>query len=180
MVERWPHGSSRQARRRQTQMERTLAFAITVSLALAVFLTFSPDSTLATGPARLEPVVVETAEGSFTFITEIADTPELRRRGLMFRHQLPQDRAMLFDWGRVAPVSMWMRNTHVSLDMIFIAPGGRVVRIAERTEPLSDTTIPSGEPVAAVLEVVAGTAQRIGLEPGDRVHHPMFERSSAN
>jgi uncharacterized protein len=92
----------------------------------------------------------------------------------MFRHHLPEDRAMLFDWGRVEPVSMWMRNTYVSLDMIFIAADGRVVRVAERTEPLSETTIASGVPVAAVLEVVAGTAERIGLKAGDRVHHPMF------
>jgi hypothetical protein len=85
---------------------------------------------------------------------------------------------MLFDWGEVQPISMWMRNTYVSLDMIFIAADGRVVRIAEATEPLSETTIPSGVPVAAVLEVVAGTADRIGLKPGDRVHHPMFRGSS--
>jgi hypothetical protein len=69
---------------------------------------------------------------------------------------------------------MWMRNTYVSLDMIFIAADGRVVRVAEATEPLSETTIASGVPVAAVLEVVAGTAERIGLEPGDTVHHRMF------
>ena len=81
---------------------------------------------------------------------------------------------MLFDWGRVEPVAMWMRNTYVSLDMIFIAADGRVAKVAEATEPLSDTTISSGGPVAAVLEVAAGTAQRIGLKPGDRVLHPMF------
>lgn len=125
-------------------------------------------------PARLETVVIETDQGRFEFTAEIADTPELRRRGLMYRHRLPEDRAMLFDWGRVEPVSMWMRNTYVSLDMIFIAADGRVVRVAQATEPLSETTIPSGVPVAAVLEVVAGTADRIGLEPGDRVRHRMF------
>jgi len=144
------------------------------ALALLAFLAMIPESTGATEPARIEPVVVETAEGRFTFTAEIADTADLRQRGLMFRHQLPPDRAMLFDWGRVEPVAMWMRNTYVSLDMIFIAPDGRVVKVAEATEPLSDTTISSGEPVAAVLEVVAGTARRIGLRPGDRVHHPMF------
>ena len=148
--------------------------AVAASVALVVVLTLIPGAGRAAEPARLEPVVVETAQGRFTFTAEIADTPELRRRGLMFRHQLPQDRAMLFDWGRIEPVSMWMRNTYVSLDMIFIAPDGRVAKVAEATEPLSDTTISSGGPVAAVLEVVAGTAERIGLKPGDRVHHPMF------
>lgn len=149
--------------------------AVAASLALVLVLTLSPGASRAAEPARLEPVIVETAAGSFTFTAEVADTPELRQRGLMFRQRLPRDRAMLFDWGRVEPVAMWMRNTLVSLDMIFIAPDGRVARVAEATEPLSDTTIPSGEPVAAVLEVVAGTAERIGLKPGDRVRHPMFK-----
>jgi uncharacterized membrane protein (UPF0127 family) len=155
-----------------------IRLSLAVSLAIALIMAMLPTATNAADPARLEPVVVETAQGSFTFTAEIADTPELRQRGLMFRHQLPQDRGMLFDWGEVQPISMWMRNTYVSLDMIFIAADGRVVRIAAATEPLSETTIPSGVPVAAVLEVVAGTAERIGLKPGDRVHHPMFRASS--
>ena len=155
-------------------MNTTARFAVAAASAIAVGLMLLPGATRAQQPARLEPVTIETDEGRFTFTAEIADTPELRQRGLMFRHQLPQDRAMLFDWGRVEPVTMWMRNTHVSLDMIFIAADGEVVRIAEATEPYSDDIISSGVPVAAVLEVVAGTADRIGLEPGDRVHHPMF------
>lgn len=152
--------------------------AVAASLALSLVLTLTPLAALAAEPARLEPVIVETAQGRFTFTAEIADTPDLRQRGLMFRHRVPEDRAMLFDWGRVEPVSMWMRNTYVSLDMIFIAADGRVVRIAEATEPLSETTISSGVPVAAVLEVAAGTARRIGLKPGDRVHHTMFGTQS--
>jgi uncharacterized membrane protein (UPF0127 family) len=150
--------------------------AVAASLSLLVFATLIAGVAHAAEPARLEQVVVETAKGRFAFTTEIADTPELRQRGLMFRQRLPEDRAMLFDWGRVEPVSMWMRNTLVSLDMIFIAVDGRVAKVAEATEPLSETTISSDGPVAAVLEVVAGTAERIGLKPGDRVHHPMFER----
>lgn len=125
-------------------------------------------------PARVEPLAVETAKGSFTFAVEIADTPELRQRGLMFRHRLPDDRGMLFDWGAVRPVSMWMRNTYISLDMVFIASDGQVVDVVEETEPLSETIISSSEPVAAVLELAAGTAERIGLKPGDRVVHPKF------
>ncbi len=149
--------------------------AVAASLSILVIVTLIAGVVHAAEPARLEQVVVETAKGRFAFTTEIADTPELRQRGLMFRQRLPEDRAMLFDWGRVEPVSMWMRNTLVSLDMIFIAADGRVAKVAEATEPLSETTISSDGPVAAVLEVVAGTAQRIGLKPGDRVHHPMFK-----
>lgn len=148
------------------------AAASLVAWSLALFLMAA--MALALEPARVEPVVVETAKGRFTFATEIADTPELRERGLMFRQRMPEDRAMLFDWGGVAERSMWMRNTLISLDMVFINAKGRVVQIAERTEPLSERIIASAEPVAAVLEVVAGTAERIGLKPGDQVRHPMF------
>ncbi len=152
-------------------MARLAAAAAAV---LVVVVLLIPAAATAAEPARLEPVVVETAQGRFTFTAEIADTPQLRQRGLMFRHHLAEDRAMLFDWGEVAPIAMWMRNTYVSLDMIFIGADGRVTKVAEATEPLSDTIITSDGPVAAVLEVVAGTAERIGLEPGDRVDHPMF------
>jgi uncharacterized membrane protein (UPF0127 family) len=124
---------------------------------------------------RVELVVIETDTGTHQFNTEVADTPTLRERGLMFRHELAGDRAMLFDWGRELVATMWMRNTYVPLDMIFIASDGRVAGIAENTVPQSLETISSGVPVAAVLEVAAGTARRIRLKPGDRVIHRIFK-----
>jgi uncharacterized membrane protein (UPF0127 family) len=81
---------------------------------------------------------------------------------------------MLFDFARDSEVSMWMKNTLISLDMIFITRDGRIHRIAENTEPLSERIIPSGGPVRAVLEVIGGTARKLGLAAGDRVAHPMF------
>ena len=92
----------------------------------------------------------------------------------MYRRSLAPDRGMLFDFAKVEPVSMWMQNTYVSLDMLFIRPNGTIARIAADTEPLSTRIIPSGEPVLAVLEVVAGTARRLGIRPEDRVEHPLF------
>lgn len=135
---------------------------------------------MALGPAiaaaqSLEPVTVVTATGRHVFQSEIMRTPDERARGLMFRRHLPQDRGMLFDFKETSPVSMWMQNTYIPLDMVFIRPDGTVARIAERTEPLSTRTISSGEPVLGVLEVNAGTAERIGLKAGDRVEHPMFK-----
>jgi hypothetical protein len=124
--------------------------------------------------SRIEEVVVRTSSGETSFIAEIADTPELRSRGLMFRHRLPEDRAMLFDFKETRNVMMWMKNTHVSLDMVFIRPDGIVAKIAERTTPMSETVIDSGVPVAFVLELAAGTAKRIGLVEGDRVIHPLI------
>ena len=81
---------------------------------------------------------------------------------------------MLFPYDREQEVSMWMQNTYVSLDMIFIRKDGRIHRIAENTEPMSTKIISSRGPARAVLEVVAGTAQKYGIRPGDRVGHPLF------
>ena len=112
--------------------------------------------------------------GVHVFAVELAVTDEQRARGLMFRRELPEGHGMLFDFKRDQEVSMWMENTYVSLDMIFIRADGRVARIAENTRPLSREIVSSGGPVRAVFEVVAGTARKLGLAPGDKVAHPMF------
>jgi uncharacterized membrane protein (UPF0127 family) len=82
---------------------------------------------------------------------------------------------MLFDFERAEPVTMWMKNTYLPLDMLFIRPDGTVSRIAADTEPLSTAIIPSGGPVSAVLELNAGTAAKLGIQVGDRVEHPLFK-----
>ena len=128
-------------------------------------------------PPRVEFVVIETDQGQTMFNAEIADTPELRQRGLMFRQRLPQDQAMLFDFIEPRPVHMWMKNTYISLDMIFIDAGGKVIGISKDTVPQSENIIGVEEPVKAVLEVAAGTAARIGLKPGDKVIHQIFGNS---
>ena len=122
----------------------------------------------------LERVEIVTRAGVHVFDVEFANTPEERSKGLMFRRELPQGRGMLFDFGAEGPVAMWMKNTYVSLDMLFIRADGTIARIAENTVPHSEATIQSGPPVKAVLEVVAGTAKRLGIAPGDRVAHRIF------
>jgi uncharacterized protein len=111
-----------------------------------------------------------------TFKVEVARNDADRAQGLMFRRSMPADQGMLFDFARVEPVSMWMQNTYLPLDMLFIRADGTIARIAADTEPLSTRTIPSGEPVLAVLELNAGTAAKLGIKPGDRVEHPLFKR----
>lgn len=123
---------------------------------------------------RVDPVIILTQNGRVTFQTEIADTPPLRQRGLMFRTELADDRAMLFNFRSVGAISMWMKNTPLSLDMIFIREDGVIHRIEQATVPFSTKTINSGGDVAAVLEVRAGIARKAGLMPGDRVLHEMF------
>lgn len=122
-----------------------------------------------------EPLVVETADGPRRFAVEVARTPEQRAVGLMGRRDLAPDRGMLFDFGRTREVAMWMKNTFVPLDILFIDPEGRIVHIAENTTPQSLKRIPSGGPVRFALELLAGTSERLGISPGNRVRHPLFE-----
>ena len=93
----------------------------------------------------------------------------------MFRRYLPDDRGMLFDFGKDEVVQMWMKNTYIPLDMVFVGRDGRVVSIAADTEPLSERTISSGGPVTGVIELNAGAAAKMGLKVGDQVRHPMFK-----
>jgi hypothetical protein len=119
-------------------------------------------------------VEIATKSGVHSFAVELAATDAERSKGLMYRRELPEGRGMLFDFHRDQDVSMWMQNTYISLDMIFIKGDGRILRIAENTTPMSTRVITSGGPVRAVLEVIAGTARKYGIAPGDRVAHPIF------
>jgi uncharacterized membrane protein (UPF0127 family) len=128
-------------------------------------------------PARAagqDTLEIVSSSGVHAFSVELAITDAERSRGLMFRKELPEGHGMLFDFKQDQPVSFWMHNTYVSLDMIFIRGDGRIVHIAENAEPQSDRLIPSGGPVRAVLEVIAGTARKLGIAPGDRVTGSIF------
>ncbi|MFZ5789190.1 MAG: DUF192 domain-containing protein [Pseudomonadota bacterium] len=141
-------------------------------LLLFFLLAVSPRPSPA-GAGPLEPLTIETAAGiKHVFSVEIARTTEERARGLMFRDRLAPDGGMLFVYRADQPVSMWMKNTLIPLDMLFIARDGTIRSIAERTVPLSETIIPSQGVVAAVLEINGGTAERLGIRPGDRVRSP--------
>lgn len=124
--------------------------------------------------ASFQPLEIVTKNGVQVFSVEMATTEEEKQTGLMYRKELPDGKGMLFDFNPEQEVSMWMKNTYVSLDMIFIRADGRILRIAENTEPMSTKIISSRGPARAVLEVVAGTAQKYGIRPGDRVGHPLF------
>jgi len=123
----------------------------------------------------LETLEITTASGEHNFSVEVMRTPAELEKGLMYRRFLPEDRGMLFDFQAEKPVMMWMKNTYVPLDMIFIGKSGKVVSIAQHAEPMSEKIISSGKPSYGVLEVNAGTASKIGLKVGDEVHHPLFE-----
>jgi uncharacterized membrane protein (UPF0127 family) len=124
--------------------------------------------------AEFQKLDIVTANGTRNFSVEVATTPEEQAKGLMFRRELPEGQGMLFDFTTEQPVAFWMENTFISLDLIFINADGRIRRIAENAEPMSKTTIPSGGPVRAVLEVIGGSTGKMGIKEGDRVVHPIF------
>lgn len=124
--------------------------------------------------SKIEPLTIETENDAELFTVEIADTDALRARGLMFRQRLPADRGMLFDFGQPRPVSMWMKNTYIPLDMLFIRSDGTIAYIAENTVPQSLDIIGITEPVLAVLELAGGSAKRLGIRAGDKVSHRLF------
>ncbi|AWM87218.1 DUF192 domain-containing protein [Microvirga sp. 17 mud 1-3] len=147
---------------------RTFALALTLGAAASVSVV---------AQQALEDLAVVTQGGQRqAFQVEVARNDADRAQGLMYRRSMPANHGMLFDFGRVQPVSMWMQNTYLPLDMLFIRPDGTIARIAANTEPLSTRTIPSGEPVLAVLELNAGTAAKLGIKAGDRVEHSLFKR----
>jgi uncharacterized membrane protein (UPF0127 family) len=122
----------------------------------------------------LEKLEIVTASGTYPFSVEVMRTREQLSQGLMYRRYMPDDRGMLFDFKTEQPVQFWMKNTYLPLDMIFISKVGKIVSIAENTEPLSEKLVPSGAPVSGVLEVNAGTAARIQAKPGDTVRASIF------
>jgi len=150
-------------------------------LALAVFLSLG---LLSAHAQQVVPVVVDgrnaeeiwinTAQGRFRFTAEIADDNSERSTGLMFREKMPTTHGMLFDFGETRRIQMWMRNTPLPLDMVFLDNSGTVVRVVERTTPFSDDIIDSGAPVSHVLEINGGVARLIGIKPGDTLNHASF------
>lgn len=120
------------------------------------------------------PLIIDTGEDAHQFLVELADDGYEQQRGLMFRQSVLPDEGMLFDFKMDSERAFWMRNTLVSLDMLFIRSDGVIHRIAANTEPLSDAQVPSFGPVRAVLELAGGRAAELGIEPGDIVRHQIF------
>ena len=137
----------------------------------ALILAFPVVSLAAQLPTDSERLVIETRNGPVDFSVELALTADDRASGLMNRESMPSDHGMLFKFDQTRQILMWMKNTPLPLDMIFIDADGVVARIAENTTPFSETIIPSVAPVRYVLELNGGTAARRGISAGDRVRH---------
>ena len=146
-----------------------------LSLATAAWALLSPWPGAAQRPGmKRTPLAIVTESGRHKFTVELAVSDKEQERGLMFRRRMAADAGMLFDYKRPQIITMWMRNTLIPLDMIFIGADGKIINIAQRTVPGSLDSIPSRTPALAVLEVNGGTSSRLKIKPGDRVLHPIF------
>ena len=154
-------------------MQRRLLFATLLILPLAHARAAEPTQAQAVLPK--EKLVIVTKDGKHhTFQVEMAMTPQQQRVGLMFRTSVPPDGGMLFDWGTPRDVPMWMENTLVPLDMVFINADGTIRAIAENTVPQSLANIPSHGPVRATLELAGGTTAKLNIVVGDKVLQRIF------
>lgn len=132
-------------------------------------------SAVAVFAAERERLVIQAATGEHRFDVEIADDPQERSRGLMFRREMADAHGMLFDFRRDERASFWMRNTYIPLDMIFIEADGTIESIAKRTTPLSEKSVRSHGPVRFVLEINGGLSETLGIAAGDIVAGPAIE-----
>jgi uncharacterized protein len=142
-----------------------------VGLALALV---APAARAGLQAFERDQLAIETAGGAQRFAVELAVTSEQRAQGLMYRQRMAADAGMLFLYPAARPVSMWMKNTVIPLDMLFIGDDGRILHIAERAIPGSTATISSMQPARAVLELNGGTAARLKIQVGDRVLYRTF------
>lgn len=150
---------------------RGVFFAIAIAVAAC-----SPTVAPADAPSghaqtglRQVPLTIHSANGVHHFTVDLAATPEQQETGLMFVRNLGPDRGMIFPYDPPQEVAFWMHNTLIPLDMVFIRADGTIARIAN-AKALDDTPVPSGEPVAAVLEIAGGRAAQLGIAPGDKVN----------
>jgi uncharacterized membrane protein (UPF0127 family) len=156
--------------------------AALLALVLAALVHLTPG--LADGRAQVLPVdpaplVAATSAGERSFTIEVADDVGERSAGLMFREAMADDHGMLFVFERTQPVSFWMKNTPMPLDLIFVAEDG-TVRAVRRGEPMSEAVVSAGEPVRFVLELKAGTAAKMGIARGTVLRHPVIAGVAGN
>lgn len=144
-----------------------------IRLSAALVLSFAGACGL--NAAEIKPLSIASGDKALAFNVEVATSPADRSRGLMYRRSLADDAGMLFDFGEEQFITMWMRNTYVSLDMLFIAEDGTIGHIASETTPLSDTIIPSRVDARFVLEIKGGMSRQLGIETGDMVSGPAID-----
>ena len=137
------------------------------------------QSVMAGGDTKYEPLSIQAKDGkTVEYEVEIAATMEARRTGLMYRKEMQTNRGMLLDFGRPENVAIWMKNTYLPLDIIYINAQGIITKIVENAKPLSTNNMDSDTPVRAVLELNAGQVVYQGFSVGDKVIYKAFNKAT--
>jgi len=147
--------------------------------AFALLLSALPFAAAA-DPMEVTPLTIVSAEATHGFSVEVANDADEIAFGLMERESMDADKGMLFDFNPPREPNMYMKNTLIPLDMLFIAADGHIEMIARNTVPGSLRTISPGVPVRAVLELNGGLAAELGIQPGDTVQHPLFDNAETS
>lgn len=166
----------------RTLSGRAANFAALLSLAVFLFAIggfLAMTQSMAGGQMPREKLTIQSGDQTHTFDVEVARSAQEKSRGLMYRTKLPAGTGMLFPYEGPTEIQMWMRNTYISLDMVFIRADGRIHRIAAYTEPMSDNIVASHGDATGVLEIGGGEAARLGLKAGDLVQHGHFGTASS-
>src|SRR5262252_965522 len=161
--------------RKSCMMTRRTVSLVAAALAASLF-AFSAEAQLQ--HFATSELTIVSATGPHRFTVEVAETPEQMEQGLMFRPTMAPDAGMLFEYKTPIVATMWMRNTLIPLDMLFVDTQGLIVNIHERAVPQSLDVIAAAAPVRAVIELNGGTAARLEIRPGDRVIYPIFGNTS--
>lgn len=146
---------------------------------VAAFLLALVCPLVAAANCAVDFVDIRTEQSSLRFRVEVADTPESRAQGLMFRESMPRFSGMLFVYEAPGPVAFWMRNTLIPLDMLFFDPSGLLTHVHANARPLDETPIPGGENVLYVLEINGGLAETLGIAEGAVLRHPAIDPAQA-
>ncbi|MEE9347683.1 MAG: DUF192 domain-containing protein [Robiginitomaculum sp.] len=141
---------------------------------------FGPAAFAQAKPAPLdfgktEPLVIKSKDKTHTFDVEVADTDKLQARGLMYRDAVGADDGMIFEFNKSKVATIWMKNTGIFLDILFVRPNGKILKIEHNAKPYSLRLSSSEAPVAAVVELRGGRAQELGIRPGDVIEHEFFK-----
>ncbi len=155
---------------------KTLITSVTLISLLSAPAFAADPAPLDLGPTEKLAILTET--GKKTFDVEIADTLEEQSRGMMYRETVPEMTGMLFEFAEPKVATIWMKNTAVSLDILFIRSNGKILKIEHSATPYSLRSASSEAPIAAVLELGAGQALELGIKPGDSIAHEFFNTES--
>ena len=155
-------------------MKKLITSAVFVTALLSSATSYGQNMPAPINFGPREALTIVSADKQHAFNVEIADSQSERNRGLMFRDVLAPTDGMLFEFERQQVASIWMKNTSIFLDVLFVRADGRILKIEHSAKPYSLRSMTSEAPVAAVLELAGGQVNALGIKPGDRIQHSFF------